>query len=89
MPRFDAEVIDGLVAAAVTVTIPDVLPPDWFDEPVGIRSRGAFYIEQNGRVYGRLARRRSRTVRSKRPALRSHAQTSTTPVDETRCGVRR
>lgn len=57
MADFEVDVIDGpLVAASVTVTIPDAPPPDWFDEPVGIeQAQGAFHIEQNGRVYGKLA----------------------------------
>jgi hypothetical protein len=57
MPDFDVEVVDApLTAAAVTVTIPDAPPPEWFDEPVDMpNAEGAFYIEQNGRVYGRVA----------------------------------
>lgn len=56
MAQFDVDVVDApLVAAAVTVTIPDAPPPEWFDEPVGIAAaQGAFHIEQNGRVYGLL-----------------------------------
>lgn len=48
--------VDVVTAAAVTVTIPDAPSEEWFREPVGIpNAEGAFYIEQNGRVYGRLA----------------------------------
>lgn len=58
LDTFEVEIVAPLVAAAVTVTIPDAPPPEWFNRPDDIpNAKGAFYIEQNGRVYGRLAPR--------------------------------
>lgn len=48
-------VVDALVAAAYTVTIPDLPPTEWFEEPVDVMPRGAFTVTREGRVYGYLA----------------------------------
>lgn len=44
-----------LVAASHTITIPDVPPAYWFDEPTDVTPLGALTITDEGRVYGYLA----------------------------------
>lgn len=44
-----------LTAAAYVLTIPDVPPVDWFDEPTDVASYGALTVTDEGRVYGYLA----------------------------------
>jgi len=45
----------ALVAASHTITIPDVPPAWWFNEPTDVDMKGALTITDEGRVYGRLA----------------------------------
>lgn len=44
-----------LVAAGHTITIPDVPPAWWFDEPTDVTLQGALTITDEGRVYGCVA----------------------------------
>lgn len=46
---------ESLTAAAYVLTIPDVPPPDWFDEPTDVATYGALTVTDEGRVYGYLA----------------------------------
>lgn len=46
---------DPLIAAAHTITIPDLPPAGWFDEPTDVKLSGALTITDEGRVYGILA----------------------------------
>lgn len=55
-----------LTAAAHTITIPDLPPASWFNEPTDVPLRGALTVTDDGRVYGLLApantRHRGRNV---------------------------
>lgn len=51
----DFGVVDPLVAAAHTITIPDVPPAEWFNEPVDVAPLGALTVTDEGRIYGYLA----------------------------------
>lgn len=44
-----------LTAASHTITIPDVPPAWWFNEPTDVEMKGALTITDEGRVFGRLA----------------------------------
>jgi hypothetical protein len=44
-----------LTAATHTITIPDVPPAWWFNEPTDVEIHGALTITDEGRVFGRLA----------------------------------
>lgn len=44
-----------MTAASHTVTIPDVPPAWWFDQPTDVEMHGALTITDEGRVYGLLA----------------------------------
>jgi 2'-5' RNA ligase len=44
-----------IVAAGHTITIPDVPPAWWFDEPTDVQIAGALTVTDEGRVYGMLA----------------------------------
>lgn len=46
---------ESLTAAAYVLTIPDVPPADWFDEPTDVATYGALTVTDEGRVYGYLA----------------------------------
>lgn len=46
---------DDMTAAAYTITLSDLPPAEWFDEPVGEPLQGAFTITDAGRVFGWLA----------------------------------
>jgi hypothetical protein len=65
----DAELPEPLVAAAHTITIPDLPPAWWFDEPTDVEMRGALTVTDEGRVYGLLAPRNTthRAVKTKVP----------------------
>lgn len=47
--------VEPLTAASYTITIPDVPPAHWFDEPVDVEIAGALTVTDEGRIYGRLA----------------------------------
>lgn len=49
------EIPESLVAAAYTVTIPDVPPMDWYAEPADLPAIGAISVTPEGRIYGLLA----------------------------------
>lgn len=55
-----------LTASAHTLTIPDLPPASWFEEPTDVRLSGALTVTDDGRVYGLLApadtRHRGRNV---------------------------
>jgi 2'-5' RNA ligase len=51
----DVEIPEALVAAAYTVTIPDVPPVDWYLEPTELPAIGAISVTPEGRFYGLLA----------------------------------
>jgi hypothetical protein len=44
-----------VVAAAYTITIPDIWPESWFEEPAQMPPFGALHITPEGRVFGLLA----------------------------------
>jgi len=44
-----------LNAASHTITIPDVPPAEWFQEPTDVQAKGALTITDEGRVFGWLA----------------------------------
>lgn len=44
-----------IVAGAYTVTIPDLPPAAWFDEPETASPHGELRVEESGRIYGYLA----------------------------------
>lgn len=44
-----------LTAASHTITIPDLPPARWFDEPTDVPIHGALTVTDEGRVYGLLA----------------------------------
>ncbi len=44
-----------VVAAGYTITIPDIWPEEWFQEPTEMPPFGALHITQQGRVFGLLA----------------------------------
>jgi F like protein len=46
---------DVLTAAAATITLPDLPPAAWFQEPLDVDIDGAFDITDEGRIYGLLA----------------------------------
>lgn len=52
VPIGDAEPI---VASGHTITIPNVPPAEWFDEPTDVLLAGAWTVTDEGRVYGLLA----------------------------------
>lgn len=47
--------VEPIVAAAHAITIPDLPPRGWFDEPTDVELSGALTITDEGRVYGILA----------------------------------
>jgi hypothetical protein len=54
-----AEIVDPyaaqpVVAAAYTITIPDIWPESWFEEPTEMPPFGALHITPQGRVFGLL-----------------------------------
>lgn len=49
------ETEDPLVAAAHTITIPNLPKAEWFNEPIDVKLTGALTITDEGRVYGVLA----------------------------------
>lgn len=57
----EAETVDArvtsttTVAAGYTITIPDIWPEEWFQEPTELPPFGALHITAAGRVYGLLA----------------------------------
>jgi hypothetical protein len=46
---------DALTASAYTITIPDLPPADWFDEPKEVPEIGAITVTEDGRFFGYLA----------------------------------
>lgn len=50
-----SEPAEPLTAAIYVLTIPDVPPAWWFDEPTDVDIRGALTVTDEGRVYGYLA----------------------------------
>lgn len=46
-----------LTAGAYTFTIPDLPKKEWFDRPTDVKMHGALTVTQEGRVFGRLARK--------------------------------
>lgn len=50
-----ADVDEDILTAAHTITIPDLPPAHWFNEPTDVEIRGAWTITDEGRVFGRLA----------------------------------
>jgi 2'-5' RNA ligase len=46
---------EPITAAAHTITIPDLPPAAWFDEPTDVPIRGALTVTDEGRIYGLLA----------------------------------
>jgi 2'-5' RNA ligase len=51
-----ADTVQALTAAAYTITIPDLPPSWWFQEPKDVDlSEGAFNLTEDGRVYGAVA----------------------------------
>jgi hypothetical protein len=57
IPTSDNQIHDAtvIVAAGHTITIPDVPPAQWFDEPVDVAASGALTVTDEGRIYGYLA----------------------------------
>lgn len=53
---------DVLVAAAYSVTIPDLPPAWWFDEPTDVELDGALTVTDDGRVFGLLAPAKTRHI---------------------------
>lgn len=51
-PKFSLE---PLTAAAYTLTIPDVPPASWFEEPTDVDMYGALTVTDQGRIYAQLA----------------------------------
>jgi len=51
----DEEPTAAVVAAGYTITIPEVWPESWFNEPTELPPIGALNITADGRVYGLLA----------------------------------
>lgn len=49
--------LEPLIAASHSITIPDVPPAEWFDEPQDLPPFGAITVTDEGRVYGLLAPR--------------------------------
>lgn len=47
--------VTALTAASHTITIPDLPPAEWFEEPVDVTPLGALTVTDAGRVYGYLA----------------------------------
>jgi hypothetical protein len=60
---------DPLIAAVHTITIPDLPPASWFNEPTDVELNGALTITDEGRVYGILAPANTthRSVKTKVP----------------------
>jgi 2'-5' RNA ligase len=51
-----ADTVQALTAAAYTITIPDLPPSWWFQEPGDVDlSEGAFNLTEEGRIYGAVA----------------------------------
>lgn len=50
-----ADAVEALTAAAYRIEIPDLPPPEWFDEPTDMPMEGALNVDDNGRVWGLLA----------------------------------
>lgn len=48
-------ITEPVTAAAYVLTIPDVPPPGWFDEPTDVDITGGLTVTDEGRVYGYLA----------------------------------
>jgi hypothetical protein len=46
---------DALTASAYTITIPDLPPADWFEEPKEVPEIGAITVTDEGRFFGYLA----------------------------------
>jgi len=46
---------DAITASAYTITIPDLPPADWFDEPTEVPEIGAITVTDEGRFFGYLA----------------------------------
>jgi hypothetical protein len=46
---------DALTASTYTITIPDLPPADWFDEPKEVPEIGAITVTDEGRFFGYLA----------------------------------
>jgi hypothetical protein len=58
VPEGDSPVLvaeDALTASAYTITIPDLPPAEWFDEPKEVPEIGAITVTEDGRFYGYLA----------------------------------
>lgn len=54
IPEFEGDG-EALTAAAYVLTIPDVPPREWFEEPTDVPIEGALTVTDSGRVYGYLA----------------------------------
>lgn len=52
-----ADIVEALTSAAYTITIPDLPPADWYNEPTEAPPFGAITVTAEGRVYGYLAPR--------------------------------
>lgn len=46
---------DALIAATSTITISDVPPREWFDEPNDVTPSGALTVTSDGRIFGYIA----------------------------------
>lgn len=57
-----------LIASSHTITIPDLPPAWWFDEPADVPMHGALTVTDEGRVYGLLAPART-THRSRKTTV--------------------
>lgn len=52
-----ADYVEAIVASAHTITIPDLPPAAWFEEPDDVPVIGAFTVTDEGRIYGYVAPR--------------------------------
>lgn len=50
-----ADVVQALTAASVTITLDELPPAEWFTEPEAAEMQGAFMINEHGRIWGLLA----------------------------------
>jgi hypothetical protein len=50
-----ADVVEAVTAAAWSITLPDLPPAEWFEEPTDVEVTSALTITSAGRVYGLVA----------------------------------
>jgi hypothetical protein len=53
----DSQDAEALTASSYTITIPELPPADWFDEPTEVPEIGAITVTEDGRFFGYLAPR--------------------------------